>query len=53
MVAPPSSKGRSAQKDTVPLLANQILARRTPGYLQNCKQNVIAMLDALDRADFD
>ena len=53
MVAPPSSKGGSARKDTVPLLANQILARRIPGYLQNCKQNVIAMLDALDRADFE
>jgi CheY-like chemotaxis protein/HPt (histidine-containing phosphotransfer) domain-containing protein len=53
MVAPPSSKGESARKDTVPLLANQILVRRIPGYLQNCKQNVIAMRDALDRADFE
>ncbi|MGA2485176.1 MAG: PAS domain S-box protein [Roseiarcus sp.] len=53
MVGPSPSKGGSARKDTVPLVANQILARRIPGYLQNCKQNVIAMLDALDRADFE
>jgi CheY-like chemotaxis protein/HPt (histidine-containing phosphotransfer) domain-containing protein len=53
MVAAPSSKGGSARKDTVPLPANQILARRIPGYLRNCKQNVIAMQDALDRADFE
>ena len=53
IVAPPSSKEGSSRKNTVPLLANHILAHRIPGYLQNCKQNVIAMLDALDRADFE
>jgi PAS domain S-box-containing protein len=53
LVAAPSPNGGSARKDTVPLLANRILARRIPGYLQNCKQNVVAMLDALDRADFE
>ena len=53
MVAPPSSKGGSARKDSVPLPMNQILARLIPEYLQNCKQNVIAMQDALDRADFE
>jgi response regulator RpfG family c-di-GMP phosphodiesterase len=29
------------------------LADRAPAYLQNCRQNVIVMLDALDRVDFE
>jgi HPt (histidine-containing phosphotransfer) domain-containing protein len=29
------------------------LADRIPAYLQNCRQNVIVMLDALDRVDFE
>ena len=28
-------------------------ADRIPAYLQNCKQNVIVMRDALDRVDFE
>ena len=28
-------------------------AIRIPAYLRNCKQNVIVMLDALDRVDFE
>ena len=52
-VAPPSSKEESSRKDTVPLHANHKFADRIPAYLQNCRQNVIAMLDALDRVDFE
>jgi PAS domain S-box-containing protein len=33
--------------------AKSKLADRTPAYLQNCRQNVIAMLNALDRVDFE
>jgi len=29
------------------------LADRIPAYLQNCRQNVVVMLDALDRVDFE
>ena len=29
------------------------LAERTPAYLENCRRDVIVMLAALDRADFD
>jgi CheY-like chemotaxis protein/HPt (histidine-containing phosphotransfer) domain-containing protein len=53
MVAPLSSKEESRRKNTVPLPVNHKLADRIPAYLQNCKQNVIAMLDALDRVDFE
>jgi HPt (histidine-containing phosphotransfer) domain-containing protein len=29
------------------------LADRIPAYLQNCRRNVVVMLDALDRVDFE
>ena len=35
-----------------PLLASSKFARHIPAYLQNCRQNVVAMLEALDKADF-
>jgi CheY-like chemotaxis protein len=53
MVAPPSSNKESSRMDTILVRANPILADRIPAYLQNCRQNVIAMLDALDRVDFE
>jgi PAS domain S-box-containing protein len=47
----------SSQKDGEPLdttsRANRKLAERTPAYLKNCRQNVLAMDEALDRADFE
>ena len=43
VVASPAGVSRAAQR----------LAAQTPAYLDNCRQNVIAMLAALDRADFD
>ncbi len=53
IVAPPLSKEESSRKNSVPLPVNHKLAHRIPAYLQNCKQNVITMLDALDRVDFE
>ncbi len=37
----------------IPAHANHRFAARIPAYLQNCRQNGIAMLDALDRVDFE
>jgi response regulator RpfG family c-di-GMP phosphodiesterase len=53
MAAPASSNEESGRMDTVPVRANRKLADRTPAYLQNCRQNVVAMLGALDRVDFE
>ena len=36
----------------IPFHANHRFADRIPAYLQNCRQNGIAMLDALNRVDF-
>ena len=53
IVAPPSSKEESSRKDTILVRANPKFADLIPVFLQNCRQNVIAMLDALDRGDFE
>jgi CheY-like chemotaxis protein len=53
IAGPTSSKEEGGPKDTVPVRANRKLADRAPAYLQNCRQNVIAMLGALDRVDFE
>ena len=37
----------------IPVHTNHRFADRIPAYLQNCRQNGIAMLDALDRVDFE
>ena len=39
--------------EPIVLRVNSKLADRIPAYLQNCRQNVIVMLDALDRVDFE
>ena len=52
-VAPPSSNEESSRLNAVLLRTKAKLAERVPAYLQNCRQNVIAMLDALDRVDFE
>ena len=51
-VQPLSNEERSRK---VPLLkrANSIIADLTPEFLQNRRQDVITMLDALDRGDFE
>jgi len=53
IVAPPSSKEESSRMDTILVRANPKFADRIPAYLKNCRQNGIAMLDALDRVDFE
>jgi CheY-like chemotaxis protein len=53
IVAPPSSKEECSRMDTVPMRANHKIVDRVPAYLQNCRQNVIAIVDALDRVDFE
>jgi CheY-like chemotaxis protein len=41
------------QEAPIVLRVKTSLADRAPAYLQNCRQNVIVMLDALDRVDFE
>jgi CheY-like chemotaxis protein len=53
IVAPPSSKEGSSRIDTILVRAEPKFADRIPAYLQNCRQNGVAMLDALDRVDFE
>jgi PAS domain S-box-containing protein len=42
-----------SRMDTILLRANPKLAALIPTYLQNCRQNAVAMLDALDLDDFN
>ena len=53
MCAPSSSSEENIRMDPVRLNAKSKSTIRIPAYLQNCKQNVIVMLDALDRVDFE
>ena len=53
IVAPPSSKEENSRMDTILVRANPKFADLIPVFLQNCRKNVIAMLDALDRGDFE
>ena len=53
IVAPPSSKEESSRMDTILVRAEPKLADLIPVFLQNCRKNVITMLDALDRGDFE
>jgi PAS domain S-box-containing protein len=55
VVAPPSSQSQeeSSRKDTILVRANPKFADLIPGFLQNRRQDVSAMLDALDRGDFE
>jgi CheY-like chemotaxis protein len=53
LVAPPSSTEETSEMDTILVSPKPELADLIPEYLQNCRQNVIAVLDALDRADFE
>jgi HPt (histidine-containing phosphotransfer) domain-containing protein len=52
IVAPQSSKEESSRKDAILVRANPKFADLIPVFLQNCRQNVIAMLAALGRGDF-
>jgi CheY-like chemotaxis protein len=53
IVAPLSSKEESSRKDTILVRANPKFADLIPVFLQNCRKNAIAMLNALDRGDFE
>jgi CheY-like chemotaxis protein/HPt (histidine-containing phosphotransfer) domain-containing protein len=53
LVAPPSSQEESSRKDTILVRANPKFADLIPGFLRNRRQDVSAMLDALDRGDFE
>ena len=53
VVALTSSADEGSRMDAILLRVNRKLADRIPAYLQNCRQNVIVMLDALDRVDFE
>ena len=53
IAAPPLSKEQSSREDTILVRANPKFADLIPGFLQNRRQDVIAMLDALDRGDFE
>jgi response regulator RpfG family c-di-GMP phosphodiesterase len=52
IVAPRSSKEEGSAKDSILVRANPKFADLIPGFLQNRRQDVTAMLDALDRGDF-
>src|SRR5450756_786580 len=53
VVAPGSSKEESSRMELIRLRVKSKSASRIPAYLENCKQNVIVMSDALDRVDFE
>ena len=43
----------AATKDPILLHTNPKFAHRIPAYLQSCRQNGIAMLNAVDQEDFE
>jgi HPt (histidine-containing phosphotransfer) domain-containing protein len=51
-VAPSSPIDENSRKDTILVRANPKFADLIPGFLQNRRQDVIAMLAALERGDF-
>ena len=53
IVAPSSSKEENSWMAPILVRAKPKFADRNPAYLLNCRQNVIVMLDALDRIDFE
>jgi CheY-like chemotaxis protein len=53
IVAPSSSKEESNRMEPILLRVKSKFSDRIPAYLQNCRQNAILMLDALDRGDFE
>jgi PAS domain S-box-containing protein len=52
-VASPTAKENGSRKDAILVHANPKIADLIPGFLQNRRQDVTAMLDALDRHDFE
>jgi CheY-like chemotaxis protein/HPt (histidine-containing phosphotransfer) domain-containing protein len=52
IVRPTSSKEECSWMAAIPVHTNHRFADKIPAYLQNCRRNGIAMLDALDQVDF-
>jgi response regulator RpfG family c-di-GMP phosphodiesterase len=52
-IVAPALSNEGIQVHAIPVRANRKFSDRAPAYLQNCRQNVIVMLDALDRVDFE
>jgi PAS domain S-box-containing protein len=53
IVAPVSSHSESKLEDAIIVRTDPKFADLIPVFLQNCRQNVITILDAVDRADFE
>ena len=53
IVAPSAPRDESTAIPAIFARSNPNVAARIPRYLQNCRQNVIVMLDALDRVEFE
>ena len=53
IVAPPSSTLENRQTETILVHANPRFADLIPGFLQNRRQDIIEVLDALERGDFE
>ncbi len=53
IAAPPSSKAENTLKDTIRVPANPLVADLIPGFLLNRREDVAAMLDALNTGDFE
>jgi CheY-like chemotaxis protein/HPt (histidine-containing phosphotransfer) domain-containing protein len=53
VTAPPSSEEESKRIEAIPVRVEHKFAHLIPAYLLNCRQNVVAMADALDRVDFE
>ncbi len=47
------SRDENSEPIVVPSKVSQKIAKRVPAYLRNCRENVIAITDALDRTDFE
>jgi HPt (histidine-containing phosphotransfer) domain-containing protein len=53
IAASPSLQEDSGPRDVVRPLAKSSITDQIPAFLQNCRQNVIDIQDALDRVDFE
>jgi len=53
VATPPSSKAERSRSDTILVRVNPRFADLIPAFLQNRRQDVVAMLSALDRGDFE
>ena len=53
IVAPPLPRAEDNWKRPAASHMNPKITERIPAYLQNCRQNIIIMMDALNRSDFE